>query len=365
MPAEIEIMERKARGRARCRALLRHGVLVFAFAVACLRSTASAEDVSAKPETGPLVVYAYDSIMGPNGIGTYLQQQFHKNSGMTVTIMPSGNSKQLLNRVLIEKKHPKADMVLGIDAWDVERIKTENPNLFVPYKSFYLAEIAPNLLIDNTYTFIPFDYAPFAFIYNSDKIKKPYASMDDMFLDVTMAKKVIIEDPRTSSPGFGLLVWSQLVFGPEFAQKWGAFSKNILTIPSGWDTAYGMFLKGEAPIVFGYLTSIAYHREKEKATPYRAMLFKDGHLLQIECAAVLKSSRNRKTAEAFVDFLLSRETQEAIPLKNWMFPANAKARLPESFQSLRLPTKSLIPKTGITEKNRQDWIKTWLTAIRN
>lgn len=70
---------------------------------------------------------------------------------------------------------------------------------------------------------------------------------------------VIIEDPRTSSPGLGLLLWMKSVFGDGAADAWAAMAPRIVTVTRGWSEAYGLFLDGEADMVLSYTTSPAYH----------------------------------------------------------------------------------------------------------
>ena len=89
--------------------------------------------------------------------------------------------------------------------------------------------------------------------------------------------KVVIEDPRTSTPGLGLLAWMQAVYGDKAPDAWKRCKPRIVTVTKGWSEAYGLFLKGEADMVLSYSTSPAYHIGAEKKTNYKAAMFSEGH----------------------------------------------------------------------------------------
>ena len=54
-------------------------------------------------------------------------------------------------------------------------------------------------------SFIPYDWGHFAFIYNSTLLKNPPNSFNELVNGSSL--KIIIQDPRTSTPGLGLLLW--------------------------------------------------------------------------------------------------------------------------------------------------------------
>jgi thiamine transport system substrate-binding protein len=148
-------------------------------------------------------------------------------------------------------------------------------------------------------------------------------------------------DPRTSSPGLGLLAWTQAIYGDQWQDYWKRLAPSILAMTPGWDTGYGLFTKGEAPLVLSYSTSPAYHKAYEKSERYKTLVFEQGHPLEIELAGVLANSKKRKAAEKFLDFLLTQEAQSILPETQWMFPANGSVKLPTSFDVVPKNIKSL------------------------
>src|SRR5262249_18355396 len=110
------------------------------------------------------------------------------------------------------------------------------------------------------------------------------------------------------------------VYGDEAPAAWAKLSKRILTVTPGWSEAYGLFTKGEAPIVLSYTTSPAYHMIAEKVDRYQAAEFSEGHPIQIEVAGMTKSA-NADLSRSFLKFMISPAFQDIIPENNWMMPA--------------------------------------------
>ena len=159
------------------------------------------------------------------------------------------------------------------------------------------------------------------------------------------------------------LLWTIAAFGEDnYLAYWKQLQPSILTITAGWDTAYGMFTNGEAPLVLSYATSPAYHVETEKTTRYRAAPMAEGFYRQIEGVGIVKGTKHRALAEKFIDFMLTVEFQQAIPLTQWVFPINPHVRLPESFKYAATSEKFLTIAPERIEQNYDQWLKAW-TAL--
>ena len=169
-------------------------------------------------------------------------------------------------------------------------------------------------------------------------------------------------DPRTSGPGLGFLLWTVKIFGDGFSSYWEKLSPNILTVTEGWDSGYGLFINGEAPMVLSYTTSPAYHLEYENSSRYKATVFREGNYMHIEGAGIIRGTKKRDAAEKFIDFILSEDFQKEIPLTNWMFPVR-DIPLPDSFSAALKPEKSLLIDVFESSEKIEGWIKTWLQAI--
>jgi len=310
-----------------------------------------------------LTIYTYDSFNSKWGPGPIVFKKFEKECGCTLKIVAPGDSGTLLNQVILEKKHPKADILLGLN--NSQLGKAFSFDLFVPYRSPLLERVPKELQLDPENRLTPFDYGFLAFIYDSEKIKNPPKSLKDL-LRPEYAKKIVIESPATSSPGLSFLHWTIASFGEEqYLDYWKQLEPNLLAVTSGWSSAYGMFTKGEAPIVLSYATSPAYHLEYEKTERYRAATFKEGHYKQTEFVGIVKGSKNQKLAQKFIDFVLSPGFQTEIPLTNWMFPVIQYKSFPDSFRIAINPNSVDELDSQLVLTSNKKWLKAWSRSLGN
>jgi thiamine transport system substrate-binding protein len=209
--------------------------------------------------------------------------------------------------------------------------------------------------------FLPFDWGYFAFVYDRAKVPAPPA---DFVALAGSDLKIIIEDPRSSTPGLGLLLWVKMAYGEGAAKLWADLADNIVTVTPGWSEAYDLFLKGEADMVLSYTTSPAYHLIAEKDDSKAAAAFSEGHYMQVEVAAKVASSREPDLGERFLAYMISPEVQGLIPETNWMYPAiTPKAGLPAGFDTLVAPVRALVYPAGEARKMRDEALGEWLAAL--
>ena len=195
-------------------------------------------------------------------------------------------------------------------------------------------------------TFVPYDYAHFAVIYDREKVTTPPTSLDQL-VNGDANQKIVLQDPRTSTPGLGFMLWMKSVYGDKSKEAWDKLKNRVLTVTPGWSEAYGLFTKGEAPLVLSYTTSPAYHLIAESSDKYAAAAFSEGHYLQVEVAAAVKSSAKLDLARKFLAFMAGPGFQDHIPTGNWMFPAGKTSKpLPEQFGRLVQPAKTFLYSSG-------------------
>jgi thiamine transport system substrate-binding protein len=174
---------------------------------------------------------------------------------------------------------------------------------------------------------------------------------------------IVIEDPRSSTPGLGLVLWIEAAYGEEAPAIWEALADNIVTVTPGWSEAYNLFLEGEADLVLSYTTSPAYHLIAEEDTGYVALPFEEGHYLQVEVAGKVASTDAPDLADRFLAFMLTDAVQGVIPTTNWMYPAVMPAAgLPEGFESVR-PQSTLYLPPDEAESRRGLAVEAWRTAL--
>lgn len=304
-----------------------------------------------------LTVYTYDSFASEWGPGPVIKTAFEKECECELNFVALEDGASLLNRLRMEGKNSKADIILGLDNNLLQA--AEQTGLFAPHNLDTRAVTVPGGW--NNKTFVPYDYGYFAFVYNKNTLKNPPTSLHEL-VNSNEPWKVIYQDPRTSTPGLGLLLWMQKVYGDDAPQAWQKLAKKTVTVTKGWSEAYGLFLKGEADLVLSYTTSPAYHIIEEKKDNYAAATFSEGHYLQIEVAGQLASSKNPELAKRFMQFILSPTFQQAIPTTNWMYPA-VKTDLPAGFATLAVPEKAMQFSAQEVADQRTQWIQAWQRAV--
>ncbi|MFH1391675.1 MAG: thiamine ABC transporter substrate binding subunit [Candidatus Diapherotrites archaeon] len=308
--------------------------------------------------TGDLTIYTYDSMVSEYGLGPQVIPKFEEKCNCKVNMVSKGDAGQVLSALILEKNNPKADLVIGLD----------NSLIFDALEHGVLEEFTPSnvsivpekIKFSQENYLTPYDYGYFAFVYDAEAV---YVELDsfDSLLDSSLRNKIAIQNPRTSSSGLGLLLWTIAVYGdPGYKDFWNEFKPNILTVTDGWDESAGLFAAKEIPIYLSYGTSPPYYAEFEEIDTYLAANFKEGHYVQIEGMGIVKGTKNRKLAEEFIEFALTEDFQKEIPFKQFMFPVNQNIELPRAFQDYALqPKNQLELDPELIDEKQEEWISEW------
>ncbi|ATF10184.1 thiamine ABC transporter substrate binding subunit [Candidatus Enterovibrio altilux] len=304
-----------------------------------------------------LTIYTYDSFATNWGSGPVIKKAFEAKCDCTLNLVALDNGVTMLNRLRLEGKKSKADVLLGLDTNLMAEAKITG--LLATHNVNTEALTLPNGWKDAT--FIPYDYGYLAFIYDKTKLQNPPKSLKKL-VETRDDISVIYQDPRTSTPGQNLMLWMKSIYGDDVSNAWQQLAKKTVTVTKSWSEAYSMFLKGESDMVLSYTTSPAYHLIAEKNSNFASANFDEGHYMQVEVAAKVKSSKNQALADAFMQFILSDEFQNAIPTGNWMYPVT-NIKLPDSFSSLLVPTNNLQFTPENVADNRSRWIREWQSAL--
>jgi len=314
---------------------------------------------SLQAATPRLVVYTYDSFTSDWGPGPQVKKAFEANCECTLELVGLSDGVAMLNRLRLEGANSRADILLGIDTNLTAEARASG--LFDTHGVSLKSSALPNPWQDDL--FLPYDFGYFAFIYNKEKLNNPPTSLRQL-VDDADGPSLLIQDPRTSTPGLGLLLWMKKVFGEQADQAWARLAPRIVTVSKGWSEAYGLFLKGEADMVLSYTTSPAYHIIAEQDARFAAARFAEGHYQQIEVAGLVRSSRQKPLARKFLEFMISDEFQQIIPTTNWMYPAIAgEAVLPEEFSQLIDPSPALLLDEARIASERKAWVDEWLEVM--
>ena len=252
-----------------------------------------------------LVVGTYDSFSAEWGPGPVIETEFEKNCNCDVQYVSTSQAGTLANEIFLKDK----DVILGVEMHEFD-YTSENWNIY--------------------------DYGYFSFIYNEETLKDIPNSFEELINQTNL--KIVVQDPRTSPVGLGLLRWMKLTHPDNFPSILKKFNNNVLTYTPGWSEAYGIFLEGKADLVLSYSTSPFYHQEYEDEYKYKAIEFTDGHLVTKEIVYVRPDSEKQKLGKEFVEFMMRDDIQKIIAQMNIMYPASENDNnIPDKMRQLKKP----------------------------
>ena len=315
-----------------------------------------------------LIIYANDSFLSEWGPGPSLQSKFQLGCKCRIKWVAAADGAALLARLKIEGSQTKADIVIGID--DALTSAAESLGLFLDVPSQKTASDAQRIGLNPSKKFLAYDYGYYAFMFDTkakQKNGRPFPrpnSLAELLQAKEFRKQILIQDPRTSATGLGLLLWLKATNQNQLEKSLGMLREQTLKVSKGWSESYSLFTKGEAPIVLSYTTSEAYHRDIEKQDRYQALIFQEGHYIAYENAAILKTTKNPTLAKSFLEFMMTEDSQRTIAAKNWMYPAiDIQQGLPEAFKIIKKPEKILHIPSNVISLNRQAWVDQWIKAF--
>ncbi|WP_323037790.1 thiamine ABC transporter substrate binding subunit [Pararhodobacter sp.] len=317
---------------------------------------ASALAIPAHAQTPELRVLTYDSFVSDWGPGPAIEAAFEATCGCDLVFESAGDGAAMLARLMLTGARTEADIVLGLDTNLTAAASASG--LIAPHG------VSPALDLPIAWDdplFLPYDWGWFAFVHDVNRTPTPPTSFPEL---IASDLSIVIQDPRSSTPGLGLLMWVKAAYGDRAAEIWQGLAPRILTVTPGWSEAYGLFLEGEADMVLSYTTSPAYHLIAEEDASKAAALFDEGHYLQIEVAGIVANTDQPELARAFMAFMVSDAFQSVIPTTNWMYPAvTPEGGLPAGFETLHQPETSLLFRGDEAAALRDAALSEWRDAL--
>ena len=304
-----------------------------------------------------LVVYTYDSFNSDWGPGPQLEKAFENICDCDLKFVTAGDGAALLAKLRLEGNKTKADVVVGLDTNLLQSAK--DSGLFSPHELNISLDL-PIAWKDET--FMPFDWGYFSFVFDKRKTTNIPKSFEEL---ANSDLKIAIQDPRSSTPGLGLVLWIEKLYSNESKTFWRKLADNVVTVTPGWSEAYGLFIEGEVDGVLSYTTSPAYHKVAENDNTKVAAIFDEGHLMQIEVGAILEKSEKKQLAADFLAFMTSSEAQSIIPTTNWMYPAKQPdIELPVAFTEGLSEIEPIYLDPNTASSLKESAIEVWKRELR-
>ena len=303
---------------------------------------------------------------------------FQKQCGCRVQFLKSGDAGLMLNKAILSKSQPQADVIYGVDNTFLSRALRED--LFEAYASPALANIPDDLKLDPENRLLPVDFGYVTLNYDKaafDEAALPVPQTLRELTDPRYKGKLVVENPATSSPGLAFLLTTIAVFGEEgdytYLDFWRDLRANDVFVAEGWEDAYyGQFSgssgNGDRPIVVSYATSPAaevfFADPQPTQSPTGNILTPGETFRQVEFVGVLKGASQPELARQWVDFMLGPDFQADIPLQMWVYPARTGAPLPEVFAAhAEQPEQPVTITPDAIDAGREAWLRDWTDAV--
>jgi thiamine transport system substrate-binding protein len=315
------------------------------------------------PQT--LTVMTHDSF----AVSQSVVQSFEKANNAKISFLQSGDAGVALNKAILTKDAPLADVFYGVDNTFLSRAL--EGNIYEAYQSPALANIPAEFDLDQSHRAIPVDYGDVCINYDKAYFSKNNLTAPQTLEDLAKPEYkglLVVENPATSSTGLAFLLATHVHFGNDYLKYWKTLKDNGVVVVDGWETAYytnfsGSSGHGPQPMVLSYASSPAAEVTPKDA-PTASILGPDTCFRQIEFVGILRGTHQRALAEKFVDFMLSKQFQEDMPLQMYVYPVNKNAVLPESFTLYaQIPSQPAALTPDEIAVNRDKWIQEWIATV--
>jgi thiamine transport system substrate-binding protein len=345
------------------------------FWLAMLLALVAAPVLAQTDEGETLTVVGHDSFAYSQAV----LDGFTAQTGITVEVLRLGDAGTMVNQLILSKDAPLADVVYGVDNTFLSRAL--DADLFVPYESPALADVTDEFVLDADHRVTPVDYGDVCLNYDTSHFLEHDLAVPDSLqalTDPTYKSLLVVENPAISSPGLAFLLATIGAFGTEgdytYLDYWADLTANDVLVVDDWTTAYYTEFSGSAesvgdrPLVVSYASSPpveVYFMETRPETPPTGAVVADQMCFrQIEFVGILQSTQHLEAAQQFVDFMLSREFQEDMPLNMFVFPVNPAAELPDVFtEYAAIPEHPVTIDYAEIEANREDWLQAWTETV--
>lgn len=329
--------------------------------------------LSACAPKGPatLTVMTHDSF----AVSADVVTAFEQANNVKLTFLKSGDTGAALNKAILSKDAPLADIFYGVDNTFLSRAL--EAGIYEPYASPLLANIPAEFKLDPQNRALPVDYGDVCINYDRAYFSAHNLPIPQSLEDLTKPEYkdlLVVENPATSSPGLAFLLATVAHFGPDgYLNYWKSMRDNGVVVVDGWETAYYTNFsassgRGPQPMVVSYASSpaaeVVFAETPLTESPTASLLGADTCFRQIEFVGILNGSKNRALAEKFVDFMLDVKFQEDMPLQMFVYPVNKDAGLPEEFvRYAQIPEQPARLDPAEIAANREKWISAWMEVV--
>lgn len=276
-------------------------------------------------------------------------EDFKEKTGVEVEFV---GIQGMVGRMKLEKRRPKADVVIGLTHANV--VEAKRKDLLAQYKPENASNITRDeFILDTDWYATSFDYGSLAINGNTSKIDEMPGSFEEI---KSLNKQFIVPSPN-SFTGQEFMLWTIAIYGDQWKNFWEELKPSILTVAPGWSEGWAKFTAGEAPLMAGFATSDLYF---EEGSPYKSFIPAEGGYIYIEGAALVNKKDVKEGAKEFMEYILEDEFQKAMAEKNYMLPVT-DVELGEGYD--RVPTSEKLVKSRVEDVERVEEYKRELNEL--
>ena len=298
-----------------------------------------------------------------------LLAKFEAEAGVKLKIVKGGDSGEMLNKLILTRKAPIADVVYGID--NAQAVKAKAADIIDTYDG---AAAQGESKTEFAGMAVAVDYGFVTLNYDKATVAKrgtPLPKSLEELAQPAYKKWLVVENPATSGPGYAFLLATIANMGEEKAFAWWKSMRgNGMKVAKGWTEAYYTDFSrngGAYPIVVSYASSPAaevfYSKEKLTDSPTASLFLPGAVFKQVEGVALIKGGKQRAEAEKFLEFMRSNDVQEAMQTTMWMFPMLSTTKRADVMKYAAEPAKfDSLPSAVIAEKGA-GWISRWTKTV--
>lgn len=318
-----------------------------------------------------LTVMTHDSF----AIGEDVVTTFETANNVDVVFLASGDAGTMLNKAILAKDAPLADVMFGVDNTFLSRAL--EADIFDAYQSPALSDVPAEFVLEASYRALPVDYGDVCINYDKKYFEENNLAVPASFEDLAKPEYnglLVVENPATSSPGLAFMLATRAYFGDSFLDYWQSLKDNGVVVVDSWETAYYTDFsassgQGPQPMVVSYASSPAaevfFASEPPADAPTASIVASGMCFRQVEFVGILKNGQNRDLAEKFVDFMLGKQFQEDMPLNMFVYPVNQTAQLPEVFTKYaQVASQPADISYDDIAANRDAWIEAWNEVMK-
>ncbi len=332
---------------------------------------ACAQAASSPSPSGPqsLMVMTHDSF----AVSEAVVMAFEEQNNAKVQFLKAGDTGTALNKAILSKDNPLADVFYGVDNTFLSRALSEG--IYEPYDSPMLSAIPDKFKLDDQNRALPVDYGDVCPNFDKaffDELGSAAPQNLEDLADPEFEGMLVVENPATSSPGLAFLLATIGHFGEVgYLDYWKSLVENDVLVVNDWESAYYSEFSlhgGSHPLVISYGSSppaeVIFAETPIDEPPTGVVVGDESCFRQIEFVGILEGAQNRNLAEKWIDFMLSPTFQEDMPMQMFVFPVNQDARLPSEFADFTvIPDQTAQVSPDSIAANREQWINDWTDTV--